>query len=335
MRRSAPLRLLVAASYLALVVALSAVGGAGAYRIGHSGPSPTASRDPSDLWAIPPFETAAILLAAVLYGIAMHRARGEVAAWRRVCFAAGLLVLAAALCSPLGGIAQQGLLVAHMLQHTLVGAVAPLLLLLGLPRGYVEPRIGPLLRRVATVLENPVLAFPLWAVGTSAWLIPGVHHEVLDNGPLWVLQQASFLFLGLVLWAPILEPVPAPRWFGTGWKGGYMTGVFMVGLITANIFWFSGTAFYPSHAGAAEAWGVQPLEDQANAGTVMMVVHCLLALGASAVLFFRQAREGDLSQRLIEAGLDRETVELATRAGTATALAEAHGIRSRSRPGID
>ena len=167
------------------------------------------------------------------------------------------------------------------------------------------------------------------------WLLAPVHHAVLENQALWILQQVSFLAFGLLLWAPVVESLPAPRWFGTGVKSAYMTGVWFVGLMTANVYWFSGTAFYSSHAAAAEAWGVEPLEDQANAGTVMMVIHCLLALGATTYLFFRQAREGELSQRMIEAGIDPDRVAEATRAGTGEALARMHGVPVRTRAGID
>ena len=222
-----------------------------------------------------------------------------------------------------------------MLQHTLIGAVAPLLLLLGMPRAFLEPLLSPGWRRRLRRVQHPVVAFPLWAVGTIVWLLPAVHHQVLEHPPLWILQQASFLGLGLILWAPVLESLPAPDWFSTAWKCGYMVGVWVVGLSIANVYWFSGTPFYDSHAAAAAAWNVEPLEDQANAGTVMMVVHCLLAFGAIAVLFFRQAREGELRQRLIEAGIDPARVERATRQGTAAALARAHGVPVRTRAGID
>ena len=112
----------------------------------------------------------------------------------------GLLI---AVCSPLGGVAQQGLLSAHMLQHTLIGAVAPLLLLLGMPRAFLEAVLSPAWRRRPKV-QHPLLAFPLWVAGTIVWL-PAVHHQVLESPPLWVLQQASFLVLGLVLWAPVVD----------------------------------------------------------------------------------------------------------------------------------
>jgi putative membrane protein len=331
-----PLRLIVVAATMALAIALTALAvGGGASHLAHSAPSAAASTELGDLWAVPPVEVAAIIVAAALYFGRARRLPGVVSGWRQVSFAGGLAVLLAAVCSPLGGVAQQGLLSAHMLQHTLIGAVAPLLLLLGLPRAFVEPLLSPPWARRLQRLQHPVVAFPLWVAGTIVWLLPAVHHEVLESPALWIVQQASFLALGLILWAPVVESLPAPDWFSTAWKCGYMVGVWFVGLMIANVYWFSGTAFYDSHAAAADAWGFEPLEDQANAGTVMMVLHCLLALGAVLVLFFRQAREGELRQRLLEAGIDPARVERATRAGTAAALARAHGVPVRTRAGID
>lgn len=129
--------------------------------------------------------------------------------------------------------------------------------------------------------------------------------------------------------------VPAPRWFGTGTKIAYLTVVWFVGVAVANVFSFSGTAFYRSHVSVADTWGVSPLEDQANAGAVMLVLHCLLAFGASTVLFFRRAREGELAQRLLEAGVEPATVASATREGRALDLARLHGVPTRTRAGID
>lgn len=323
------------AGFLALALALTALSGGGrAFHLGHGGPSAEAETDLMSLWAVPPVEVAAVLVLAGLYALRVHRV-GGVSGLRRLSFGSGIVLILVSVCSPLGGVAQQGVLSAHMLQHTLIGAVAPLLLLLGMPRGFVPGMLGETARRRLTRLQHPVVAYGVWAVGTVVWLLPSVHHAVLQSGPLWIVQQFSFVVLGTLMWAPIVETLPAPRWFTTGWKGGYMTGVWAVGLGVANVYWFSGTVFYESHAAAATAWGLEPLEDQANAGTVMMLLHCLLAFGAVAILFFRQAREGELSQLLIEAGIDPARVEQATRAGDGAALARQYGIRVRTRAGID
>jgi cytochrome c oxidase assembly factor CtaG len=325
---------MAAAGFLALALALTAIGGSGAYHTHHSGPSATATTDLGELWAVPPVEVSALVIMALLYAFAVRRV-GGVTPGRQAYFYSGIALILVAVCSPLGGIAQQGLLSAHMLQHTLIGAVAPLLLLLGMPRAFATAVIAPRWQARLIRLQYPPLAFGLWTVTTILWLLAPVHHLVLESQPHRILQQASFLAFGLLLWAPVVESLPAPRWFTTGWKGGYMTGVWFVGLMTANVYWFSGTAFYASHAAAARAWGVDPLHDQGNAGTVMMVVHCLLAFGATTYLFFRQAREGELSQRMIEAGIAPSRVAVATRDGTGEALARMHGVPVQTRAGID
>ncbi len=325
--------MMAVAGALALAIALTALAG-GAGHTGHSGPSATATTDLGELWAIPPVEVAAVLLLGALYAARVHRV-GGISGLRRFSFYSGLALILVAVCSPLGGVAQQGLMTAHMLQHTLIGATAPLLLLLGVTREFVRDLLSPRTYGVLQRLQNPLIAFPLWALSTVVWLLPDLHHLVLETPPLWILQQVSFVVLGTLLWMPVVEVIPAPRWFSTGWKGSYMSGVWFLGLGIANVYWFSGTAFYDSHAEAALAWGVEPLEDQANAGTVMMVLHCLLAFGAITVLFFRQAREGELSQRLIEAGIDPDRVAEAIRGGTGEALARLHGVSVRTRAGID
>ena len=331
-----PLKLMAVAGFLALAIALTADRGR-ERRVPHRprrARRPHASTDLADLWAVPPVEVSAILIAGLLYAFAVRRV-GGVTGGRQACFYAGLALILAAICSPLGGVAQQGLLTAHMLQHTLIGAVAPLLLLLGMPRPFATAVLSERAQRRIERIQNPLITFPLWTLTTIVWLLAPVHHAVLENGGLWILQQASFLVFGLLLWAPVVESLPAPRWFGTGVKSVYMLGVWIVGLTIANVYWFSGTAFYSSHAEAARAWGVEPLEDQANAGTVMMVLHCLLAFGAITYLFFRQAREGELRQRMLEAGIDPARVAEATRAGTGEALARMHGVPVRTRAGID
>ncbi len=325
---------MAAAGFLALAIALTALAGRKAYHTGHTGPSADSMTDISELWAVPPVEISAVLIVGALYALRVHRV-GGVTGRRRASFYAGLAIILASVVSPLGGMAQQGLLAAHMLQHTLIGAVAPLLLLLGLPRDFATGLVGPTGLRRLQRLQHPAVAYTVWALSTVVWLLPPVHHAVLQSGALWIVQQFSFVLFGLLLWAPVVESIPAPAWFTTGWKGGYMNGVWTLGLFIANVYWFSGTAFYESHAAAALAWGFDPLEDQANAGTVMMVLHCLLAFGAITYLFFRQAREGELRQRLIEAGLDPARVAEAIRAGSGGALARAHGIPVRTRPGID
>jgi putative membrane protein len=283
--------LLVVATTAAFALALVAITGG---RLTASAGYSDAARDVLvsewwTLWAIAPLELTLVALLASWLVVTIRAGDADRARSRLWYAGSALAVLVLAVSSPIATLAQGGLLASHMMQHVLIGAVAPLLVLLALPPRL--PRAEPgAVRRLLRRLAHPLPALGLWAASTMIWLLPDLHHEVVDHTSLWVLQQVAFFGFGLLLWVPILERVrTVPSWFRTGAKCGYMYGVFAVGLLLANIMWFSGTPFYDSHAAGAEAWGISPLQDQANAGTVMMVMHCLLAFGAIAVLFFRRA----------------------------------------------
>ncbi|MEQ8833478.1 MAG: cytochrome c oxidase assembly protein [Miltoncostaeaceae bacterium] len=334
-RRGLPITFALAGT-IALALALTAVAGVGGvFPTGHSGWTGAPTTDLMALWSVPPVEVSAFLMLGAVYLAWARAPETGVTARHRAFFLAGIVTLIAAVVTPIGGMSQQGVLAAHMIQHTVIGGFAPLMLLLGIPPATAQ-RLLPA-RAIARIqrIQHPFMAFGLWTLSTVVWLIPAVHHEVLVTPALWVVQQFTFLALGTLMWMPVVERVPAPDWFGTGWKGSYMTGVWTVGLVIANVYWFSGTAFYGSHAAAAQAWGISALQDQANAGTVMMLSHCLLAFGAITLLFFRQAQEGELRQKLVEAGIARDTVEQAIRRGGARELASAHGVAWKTRAGID
>ncbi|HWH13897.1 MAG TPA: cytochrome c oxidase assembly protein [Miltoncostaeaceae bacterium] len=332
-----PLLFLAAGATLALLVALTALNG-GRFT-SYAGYEQVVRTEPGrwwTLWALPPVEVLAILGLAVGVGAWSRRLGRPLDTRRRVYLGIGVALLLVSVCSPLGGLAQGGILSAHMMQHTIIGAFAPLPVLLALPR-HLPEHGGRIARSgVVRVLTMPHVAFSLWFGGTLVFLIPALHHAVLDHQPLWVAQQFAFFGFGLMLWIPILERgVSAPAWFGTGLKCAYMVGVWFAGLAIANLLWFSGTAFYESHAVAAQVWGLNPLADQANAGTVMMVTHCFLALGAVTILFFRQSREDGLAQRLVDSGVPADHVRTALRRGELDDLARGAGVALGTRAGID
>lgn len=246
---------------------------------------------------------------------------------------AGVAVLIVSLASPLAVTAQGGLLSAHMVQHVLIGALAALLVLLAIPRATRGTRDR---RPVLRVLLHPVVAFSIWLAATIVWLVPDIHHEVLYRPWVWILQQVMVFGTGIIMLAPVMDRiVDPPAWFRTGAKCAYMVGVWFTGVGIANVYWFSGTAFYESHEAGAAAFGLTPLQDQAHSGTVMVLAHCAITFGAIAVLFFRHASERGLEQRLIEAGVPEDTVHRATFDGHLPELAAQAGVPVHTRTGLD
>lgn len=276
------------------------------------------------MWSMPPVETVGIALVAVY--VLRHAAPG----WHRISGIVGIVTLAVAVGTPINGMARDGLLAMHMIQHTMIVGFGTLALVAALPRATEQ------LRGIRGLVAHPLVGFPLWLVTTGFWLSPTVHDQVLTSGTLWVVQQVSFFIFGVLVWCPVLERFSlAPAWFRTGGKCGYMVAVWFTGLGIANVYWFSGTPLYPAHAALDASWGIGAMQDQANAGTVMMLSHCVVSFGMIAVLFWAWAREKGLEQRLFEAGVDPEEIRVAIRSGRMEALADRAGVTVATRPGID
>jgi cytochrome c oxidase assembly factor CtaG len=327
---------LVCAAILALTTVVAGMsGGASEFWGGYEGALARVQEERWwELWVLP-----GLLLALVAgLGLAMRTSpmwetSPSDSARRSAFLWSGVAVLVLSLTSPIAVIAQGGLLSAHMVQHVAIGGLAALLIVLAVPRAARGTRDR---RPVLRVLLHPVVAFGIWLGSTIAWLVPDAHHEVLYRPWVWVLQQVAVFGAGVIMWAPITDRfVDPPAWFRTGWKVVYMIGVWFAGVFIANVYWFSGTPFYESHEAGAAAFGMSALQDQANAGTVMILAHCAITFGAIAVLFFRHASERGLEQRLIEAGIPEDTVHKATCDGHLPELAAQAGVPVHTRTGLD
>ena len=249
------------------------------------------------------------------------RRRGtRVPRWRIGLFATGVALLLLAYASPVAEIGEQELFSAHMLQHVVIGDLAPLCLLAGLTGPILRPLLA--LRPVERlrVLSNPAVALPLWAVNLYLWHVPFLYEAAVRHSAVHALEHVSFFAAGIVVWLPVLETLPAPEWFGTGPKLAYIAIVRLVETLLGNVFVWSGSVFYGVYDRGEELWGIGPLQDQNLAGAVMMIEGSLVTITALAWLFLRMAREGELRQELLERGLDPRAVRRAVRYGRAGEL---------------
>jgi len=274
-----------------------------------------------------PLELLPLLIAAGLYAkraSTLAAKRRPVPVWRQVCFGAGLFTIAVALVSPVGHLAEE-LVIAHMVEHLLLGDIATLLLVLGLTGPLLQPILAiPIFDRLR-ILAHPLVAFPLWAINFYFWHIPALYDAAYGGAPLHALEHATFIFFGCMMWMPVFGPLPTPQWFTAAWKVGYVIAVRFAGAILGNVLMWSGTVLYTVYAPGERYWGLSPLADQSTAGVIMMVEGTFLALGLLAWVFFEAAREGIEKQRLLDLALERG-VELDD-ARAQRAVAAGHGDR--------
>ncbi len=264
-------------------------------------------------WALDPYVLAMISIAAVLYAIRVRQVGiARVGRWRIVSYGAGLACLGLSVMSPLDALAET-LFGVHMVQHLILTEVAAPLVLLGLTGAVLRPLLAYKSVQRLRILSHPLVALPLWFALTVFWLFPPMYELQLDDELLHALAHVTFFASGLALWSPIVEVLPAPEWFGTGPRLVYLGGIWFGGLLISNVYWFAGTPFYPTHEEGAALWGISAVGDQANGGTAMMVAMLVIVGGTMVALFFRLARESELSQELIEQGHDRAKVKRAIR----------------------
>jgi putative membrane protein len=247
--------------------------------------------------------------------------------WRQACFYGGFLVIGVALTS-LGG-ASQELLLAHMVEHLLLGDIAALLIVLGLTGPLIAPilKIGFFDRLRA--LAHPAIAFPLWAIDLYTWHLPVFYEDALRNSWVHALEHAMFLGFGINMWMCLFGPLPMPQWFGNLGKLIYIIAVRLTGTVLGNIFLWSGTVFYPFYLHGDSVNHISPLADQNIAGAIMMVEESILTLGLFCWLFLRTAKQGEERQELLDFARARG-IEL-TEARATRAVAAGRGTELRKR----
>jgi cytochrome c oxidase assembly factor CtaG len=270
-------------------------------------------------------QLAAPALIAFLYGrraLRLTRRGAPVPALRRLSFALGLVLYLVAVSPPLERLGEERLFAAHMLQHVVLGDLAALFLVLGLTGPMLRPVLAlPVVGRLR-VLAHPLVALPLWAANLYLWHLPVLYEGAIRHDALHALEHACFLGFGMLMWAAVVEVVPGPAWFGTGWKLAYVVVVRLLETVLGNVFFWWGAPLYDTYAQAPRIWGISPLADQGYAGGIMMVEGSLVTIAALAWLFLRLAREGELRQELLERGLDRRSVDRAVRYGRGQELSQ-------------
>src|SRR5919199_6311162 len=166
-----------------------------------------------------------------------------------------------------------------MVEHLVIGDVAPLLVVLGLTGPLLAPLLrAPALRR-ARALSHPAVAVPLWALDLYGWHLRPAYEAAVAHDLVHVLEHACFFAFGANLWLALLGPLPKPDWFGNGARLAYVLAVFLATTMLAYAFVWSNVVFYPHYAATAADAGRSAIADQNAAGAVMLLEQSVLMVG--------------------------------------------------------
>ena len=269
-------------------------------------------------WKLDPIQLAPALLLAWGYWFRRRelvRRGRRVSRLRALSFYAGVAVIVLAVTSPIDTVGEERLFWVHMVQHLLLGDVAPLLIVLGLTGALLRPLLAPRAMRPLRGLLHPGVALPVWAVNLYIWHLPALYEAALRHPVVHALEHTLFIAAGAAMWAAVVEPLPGPAWFGTGWKAAYTLAVRAIQTGLANVFLWASVGFYDFYAAGERLSGLSARDDQAIAGGIMLLEGAVVTLLVFAWLFLRWTRESELRQQLLDAGHDPARSARAARYG--------------------
>ena len=267
--------------------------------LAHTG-RPLAPHEVLTSWSPDPIVLAALLVLAGAYWRGQTRTVGA-AAWRPRCFAAALVVVAAALLSPLDAAA--GVLAsAHMVQHLLLTLVAAPLLALSAPaaallRGApsaLRDAVTPTRRRLrmtvraAHGLRNPVLVWMLHVAMLWAWHAATLYDAALTHPAVHALEHTTFLLTGVLFWRVVIGARAVRVSPGLGVL--LVFAMTVQSALLALLLTFAGTPWYTGYTTTTRAWGLEQLADQHLAGAIMWVPAGVVYLGVALALLVTWVR---------------------------------------------
>jgi putative membrane protein len=239
-------------------------------------------------WTAPIVVNVSLCLAVLVYTVGWLRLRkvfpALIPAWRLAAFSAGIVSLWIAVGSPLEEFDDVSLSV-HMVQHLLLMAVAPPLILLGapmlpllrgLPGWMVRGTVGRFFRWPQTqwlgrVLTDPAVCWIAASTALIAWHIPAAFQLALRSDSWHKIEHACFFGTSLMFWWPVIQPFPSvARWPGWSIPLYLFLGTLPGGALGAFLT-FCDRVLYTSYASAPMVFHVSPLEDQIFAGSLMWV----------------------------------------------------------------
>lgn len=216
----------------------------------------------------------------LLYGVGWSRLRRTRRAdpLRALAFLAGAQVLVLALDSPLHHVAGHYLLAGHMVQHVLIGDIAPLLLVAGVS----GPLVAMLPGRVRRLAGPPWAAFLAWAGVTGGWYVPALFDRAIADPVLHALMQTSIVLAGVAAWAHILGVAARPM--SAGRRAGFALALMGVGWVVSEALFLSGPLYAVYIHQPERLFGLSPAADQIRAAVIMGSEGMITMLTAAALL---------------------------------------------------
>jgi cytochrome c oxidase assembly factor CtaG len=254
-----------------------------------------------DSWSAPIGVNVSLFLAVLIYTKGWLHLRKTfpnlISSWRLAAYLAGIFSVWVTVGTPLDAFDDVSLSV-HMVQHLLLMAIAPPLILLGapalpllqgIPQSMARGVLGPFLRwslvkRFARFIFNPAVCWLAAALALMGWHIPAVFELALRSRSWHELEHATFFVTGLLFWWPVIQPWPSTaRW--ARWSIPlYLFCATLPCDALSGFLTFCDRVVYTSYLSAPHILTASPLQDQEWAAALMWVSVTIIFLVPAVVV---------------------------------------------------
>ena len=153
---------------------------------------------------------------------------------QKALYFGGLVIMFVGAYWPLHDIAEDYLFSVHMLQHMLFSLVGPPLLLMGLPRWLLRWLIAPI-KGAVRALTRPVVAFVIFNIWVAVSHWPALVDASVESEPLHFLVHIVLVGTSLLMWWPVVAPLPEMPSLSTPGKMLYLFGQSILPTVPASL----------------------------------------------------------------------------------------------------
>jgi putative membrane protein len=213
--------------------------------------------------------------------------------WQVTSYLAAVGIVFFSLNGPLHTLSDQYLFSAHMVQHMLLMLIMPPFLIMGLPPWMIRRAMrSGWMRRTGRLLTHPLVAYTAYNVVFIGWHLPRMYNSALVNHDLHIVQHLMFMAVAIMMWWPVVNPVPELERIPTGPL--LMMYIFAFGIpstVVSALITLSDEVIYPWYAVAPRISTLSPLQDQRLGGLIMWVPGMLIFWVGITAVFFRWTKD--------------------------------------------
>jgi putative membrane protein len=234
---------------------------------------------------------------AVLCGLYLGAARlaGRRPTRRQAAWFGAALLMLLFTAGGLQELASERIFAVRMLQHLLLVLVVPPMLLLGMPGWMLRPvMLNRAIKPIAKVLTHPVVAFFLFsAVFVTAHFPPVLDRMCRERG-LDAVIHFCFIAAGLLMWWPILSPLPELPRLSYPLQILYVFLLMIPMTAVAAPITLADGVVYSWYLAGPHGWGLKPMEDQILGGLIMWIGQGIYLIAVFTTIFVQWSHREDV-----------------------------------------